>query len=84
MTRWYSPGEVLHTATGVNAQLLAMSGPRNPYPAAIGVIETGAYADLLLVEGDPTRDINLVADAAKNFLIIMKDGRIFKDMLSGA
>jgi imidazolonepropionase-like amidohydrolase len=84
MTRWYTPGEVLHTATGVNAQLLAMSGPRNPYPAAIGVIEAGAYADLLLVEGDPTRDINLVADAAKNFRIIMKDGRLYKDTLSGA
>jgi imidazolonepropionase-like amidohydrolase len=84
MTRWYTPGEVLHTATGVNAQLLAMSGPRNPYPAPIGVIEAGAYADLLLVEGDPTRDINLVADAAKNFRIIMKDGRIHKDTLSEA
>ncbi|WP_082554591.1 metal-dependent hydrolase family protein [Caulobacter sp. Root1455] len=82
MIRWYTPGEVLHTATGVNAQLLAMSGPRNPYPAAIGVVEAGAYADLLLVEGDPTRDINLVADAAKNFRIIMKDGRLYKATLS--
>ena len=84
MTRWYSAGEVLQTATGVNAQLLGMSGPRNPYPAAIGVIQAGAYADLLLVDGDPTRDINLVADAGKNFLIIMKDGRIYKDTLSRA
>lgn len=81
MTRWYTPGEILHTATGVNAQLLAMSGPRNPYPAAVGVIEAGAYADLLLVDGDPTRDIGLVADPVKNFTLIMKDGRIYKNAL---
>jgi imidazolonepropionase-like amidohydrolase len=81
LTRWYSPAEVLKAATGVNAELLAMSGPRNPYPGKIGVVEEGAYADLLLIDGDPLADIQLVADAAKNFALIMKDRRIYKDNL---
>jgi imidazolonepropionase-like amidohydrolase len=82
MVRWYSPGEVLTMATSTNAQLLALSGPRNPYPAKLGVIEEGALADLLLVRGDPLEDLSLVADADKNFVIIMKDGRIYKNSLS--
>ena len=64
-----------------NAQLLALSGPRNPYPGKLGVIETGAYADLLLVDGDPTASLELIGDPARNFKIIMKDGRIYKNTL---
>jgi imidazolonepropionase-like amidohydrolase len=82
MTRWYSPSEILKTATSTNAELLAMSGPRNPYPGNVGVIEAGAYADLLLVDGDPTADIKLIADPEKNLKIIMKDGRIYKNTLA--
>ena len=37
----------------VNGELLAMSGPRNPYPGRLGVIEENALADLILVDGDP-------------------------------
>ncbi len=81
LTRWYTPAEALIMATSTNAELLRMSGPRNPYPGALGVVEEGAYADLLLVDGDPLQDINLIADPAKNFLIIMKDGKIYKDSL---
>jgi imidazolonepropionase-like amidohydrolase len=68
--------------TSVNAELCAMSGPRNPYPGKLGVIEAGAYADLILIDGDPIADIKLVADPAKNLKIIMKDGRIYKDALA--
>lgn len=82
MKRWYSPIEILKMATGTNAELLEMCGPRNPYPARIGVIEEGAFADILLVDGDPLTDIDLVADPAKNFKIIMKDGRIYKNTLA--
>lgn len=81
MSRWYSNSEILVMATSTNAELLAMSGPRNPYPGKIGVIEQGAFADLLLVDGDPIADINLVADPEKNLKIIMKDGRIYKNTL---
>ncbi|MDX8530827.1 amidohydrolase family protein [Mesorhizobium sp. VK25A] len=81
MVRWYSPDEVLKTATSTNAELLAMSGPRNPYPGKLGVIETGAYADILLIDGDPIADIKLIADPDKNLKVIMKDGRIYKNTL---
>ena len=47
----------------------------------MGVVEEGALADLLLVDGDPVADIKLIADPAKNFLIIMKDGKIYKNTL---
>ena len=69
-------------ATGTNAELLALSGKRNPYPGKLGVVEEGALADLLLVDGDPIANINLVADPGKNFVVIMKDGRICKNTLS--
>jgi len=82
MSRWYSNNEILIMAAGANAELLAMSGPRNPYPGKIGVIEADAYADLLLVDGDPIADIKLIADPEKNLKIIMKDGRIYKNTLA--
>ena len=81
LMRWYTPAEALIMATSTNGALLRMSGPRNPYPGKIGVVEAGALADLLLVDGNPLENINLVADPAKNFLIIMKDGKIYKDIL---
>ena len=81
MTRWYTPAEALRMATSANGELLALSGRRNPYPGKLGVVEEGALADLLLVDGDPLEDIQLVADPGKSFLIIMKDGKIYKDML---
>ena len=81
LTRWYTPAEALVMATSTNAELLALSGKRNPYPGKLGVIEEGALADLLLVDGDPLANIDLIADPEKNFLIIMKDGRIYKNTL---
>jgi imidazolonepropionase-like amidohydrolase len=82
LERWYRPVEILKMATSVNGELLAMSGPRNPYPGKLGVIEAGALADLILVDGDPTTNLKLVADPDKNFLVIMKDGRVVKDTLA--
>ena len=81
MTRWYTPAEVLTMATRTNAELLAMSGPRNPYPGKLGVVQEGALADLLLVDGDPIANLKLIEDPARNFLVIMKDGRIYKNSL---
>jgi imidazolonepropionase-like amidohydrolase len=82
LTRWYTPAETLIMATGTNAELLAMSGKRNPYPGKLGVIEEGALADLLLVDGNPIENIKLIEDPAKNFVLIMKDGKVFKNTLS--
>jgi len=81
MTRWYTPAEVLKMATAGNAELLALSGLRSPYAGKLGVVQEGALADLLLVDGDPIANIGLVADAAKNFVVIMKDGKVFKNTL---
>jgi imidazolonepropionase-like amidohydrolase len=81
MVRWYAPAEVLAMATSVNAQVLALSGPRNPYPGRLGVVAEGALADLLLVDGNPLVDIKLLGDADKRFRVIMKDGKIFKNTL---
>jgi imidazolonepropionase-like amidohydrolase len=69
-------------ATANNGELMALSGPLNPYPGRLGVIEEGALADLLLVDGNPLEDLDLVANPAQNFKIIMKDGHIFKNTLS--
>jgi imidazolonepropionase-like amidohydrolase len=81
LVRWYTPAETLVMATGTNAQLLALSGKRNPYPGKLGVVEEGALADLLLVDGDPSVNIKLLEDPEKNLLVIMKDGRIYKNSL---
>jgi imidazolonepropionase-like amidohydrolase len=78
MRKWYSAPEVLVMATGTNAELLKLSGPRDPYPGKLGVVEEGALADLLLVDGDPTANVELIADPGK-FLVIMKDGKIYKN-----
>ncbi|MGB6253045.1 MAG: amidohydrolase family protein [Bradyrhizobium sp.] len=82
MTRWYTPAEALKMATADNGELMALSGFINPYPGKLGVVEVGALADLLLVEGNPLDDLNLVANPDKNFVVIMKDGRIYKNTLS--
>jgi imidazolonepropionase-like amidohydrolase len=82
LTKWFTPAEALTMATATNAELLALSGLRNPYPGKLGVVEEGALADLLLVDGDPLANIELIADPAKNFVVIMKDGKIYKNTLA--
>lgn len=82
MSRWYTPFEVLKMATYDNAQLLMMSGERNPYPKGrLGEITEGAYADLILVKDNPLENIKLVEDPETNFVLIMKDGNIYKNIL---
>jgi len=76
---WFTPAEILKLATHDNAQLLALSGPRSPYPGALGVVREGALADLILVDGDPLANLDLIADPEKNFVVIMKDGAIVKE-----
>ena len=61
--------------------MLALSGLRNPYPGKLGVVEAGALADLLLVDGNPLANIDLIGDPAKNFVVIMKDGMVYRNSL---
>jgi imidazolonepropionase-like amidohydrolase len=81
LTRWFTPAEALAMATSANGELLALSGLRNPYPGKLGVVEEGALADLLVVDGNPLENIDLVADPANRFLVIMKDGVIYKNTI---
>jgi len=81
LVRWYTPAETLQMATADNGELMALSGFINPYPGKLGVVEEGALADLLVVDGDPLENIKLLEDADKNLLVIMKDGTIYKNTL---
>jgi len=74
----FTPAELLRLVTSDNAELLALSGPRTPYEGKLGAVEQGALADLILVNGNPLADIDLIGDPARNFAVIMKDGRIVK------
>ena len=61
---------------------LAKSGSKNPYRGGpISVIEVGAYADMILVEGNPLEDVAVLADYDKNIKVVIKDGDIFKNAL---
>jgi imidazolonepropionase-like amidohydrolase len=79
---WFEPVEILQMATGNASELFKMSGPdRNPYAEGdLGVVAVGAYADLLLVEGNPLEDLSAITDK-DNLRIIMKDGKIYKNTL---
>lgn len=79
--KWFGNYETLKMATSTNAQLLKMSGERAPYRGEIGVIQPNAYADILLVAGNPLEDITLISNPEKNFRLIIKGGRICKNTL---
>jgi len=82
LKNWFTPYEILKMVTSTNAEVIYLSGPRNSYQdGPLGVIEVGAYADMLLVDGNPLENIDLVADPDKNFVVIMKDGKIYKNTL---
>lgn len=82
MTRWYTPFEILKMATSTNAELLKMAGKRNPYQKGkLGEITEGAYADLILIDGNPLENIKLIEDPENNFVLIMKDGTVYKNTL---
>ncbi|MEU3496917.1 amidohydrolase family protein [Kitasatospora cineracea] len=78
----FSPVEALRIATSANAELFRLSGERDPYKGTrLGEITEGAWADVLLVEGDPTQDLTVLGDPDKNLAVIIKDGRIYKNTL---
>jgi imidazolonepropionase-like amidohydrolase len=82
LTRWYGPIDILKLATSINAELLALSGLRSPYDGKLGVVQEGALADLLLVDGDPIANIKLIEDPERSFRVIMKDGTIYKNTVA--
>lgn len=84
LVRWYTPAEALKMATADNGELMALSGLMNPYPGKLGVVEEGALADLLLVNGNPVEEIRLIEDPERNFVVIMKDGKVYKNLFDVA
>jgi imidazolonepropionase-like amidohydrolase len=70
-----SPQEVLRSATLVNARILNREGQ-------LGELVPGAFADLLVVDGDPLKDVSLFKDGGPNLSVIMKGGRFFKNRLA--
>ncbi len=81
-TEVWTSHEILVQVTSKTAELLALSGKLNPYvDGPLGVIAQGAYADILLVEGNPVEDVTVLVDYANNIDLIMKDGVIYKNAL---
>jgi imidazolonepropionase-like amidohydrolase len=71
----------LLAATGNVNDLIKYTTYQNPYKKGeIGVLKEGAYADLLLVDGNPVEDLDILADT-DNLHLIMKDGIIYKNLL---
>jgi imidazolonepropionase-like amidohydrolase len=77
----FSNAEILKQATSVNGEIMALSGPRNPYSGKIGVIEEGAMADILLIDGNPLENIEILTNPEQNLLLIMKDGKVYKNII---
>jgi imidazolonepropionase-like amidohydrolase len=79
---YFSTVAALKILTSGNAALFRLAGERDPYRAArIGEISVGAWADVLLVDGDPTTDLSLLADPHRNLVLIVKDGVVVKNAL---
>ena len=70
----FSPLEILRQATSINAEMMMMQGQ-------IGCVAPGAYADLLVVDGDPLKDISLLAANGRNLRAIVRAGEIVKNEL---
>ncbi|MFN8518949.1 MAG: amidohydrolase family protein [Chloroflexota bacterium] len=82
LQRWLSPAEVLRMATSTNAELLALSGPRSPYAGRLGVVDEGAIADLILVDGDPLQDLELIGRPDTAFVVIVKGGEVVRSTIA--
>ena len=80
--RWFTSLEILKQATSGNSRLFALSGKLNPYQdGKLGVVEKGAYADLLIYDGNPLEDVEVIVNYKENLKLIMKDGKIVKNEL---
>ena len=85
--------EVLKQLTSTAGKLLAESGPRDPYPGLKGVIQEGALADILVVDGNPLKDFSVLGANERWFTetrpprpvdtiqVIMKDGHVYKNTI---
>ncbi|MCP3958938.1 MAG: amidohydrolase family protein [bacterium] len=77
---YFTPAEILRQATSENAEIVRMAGPLDPY-GDFGEIREGWLADLVLIEGEPLEDITVLARPNESLVLVMKDGKIYKDSL---
>jgi len=70
----FTPLEILRQTTSLGAEMMMMQGK-------LGCIAPDAFADLLVVDGDPTRDISLLAADGRNLRVIVRAGEIVKNEL---
>src|SRR5262249_24212361 len=71
---FHSPIELIRSATTTAADLFGMAGD-------LGVVEPGALADLLAVDGDPLADLCVLQDPERRLKLIIKGGRVYKDTI---
>lgn len=78
----FTPYEIMKMGTSNAAEVLSWSGGMNPYKyGSLGVVEKGAYADVILVDGNPLKDITILNNYKDKFKVIMKDGKVLKNTL---
>ncbi len=92
--RFFGNLQALRSMTSIAGELVALTGKNNPYPGKLGVIEKGALADILVVDGNPLKDITVLganpkyfdakprSQGIKTIRVIMKDGKIYKNTLN--
>lgn len=80
--RWFSDVDILRQNTSNAGRWLAKSGTKNPYrEGPLGVIEVGAYADMILVEGNPLEDVSVLTDYDNTIKLVIKDGEVYQNTL---
>jgi imidazolonepropionase-like amidohydrolase len=91
--RFFGNLQTLRSMTAIPGELMALTGKNNPYPGKLGVIEEGALADILVVDGNPLKDMSVLGANPKyldaeprkrgieTIRLIMKDGVIYKNTL---
>lgn len=81
-SKFFTPLEMLKQATSTNAELLRFSNSRDPYKdAPLGVVKEGAWADMLIYNDNPLKEIEVVINYAKHLKVIIKNGKVYKNEL---
>ena len=70
-----SPIEIIRSATTIGAEVLRM-------PGKVGTLQPGAFADAILVDGNPLKDLALLERQGKHLSLIMKAGKFHKNRLN--
>ncbi|MEP1594145.1 MAG: hypothetical protein ABJK20_06210, partial [Halieaceae bacterium] len=81
-SKYFTASEIMVQATSIGAELIELSGARNRYrEGPLGIIQEGAYADLVLIDGNPLEDVTILSRPEQSLRLIMKDGVVYKNTL---